>query len=87
MPQTYLSLKEKMTVLDMSKSGKSARKIDEIMKVGKTQIQKIIKERDEIIKSFENNVPDERKKHHYGVKMMLLMNFLINSFVICLLDE
>ena len=64
-----LSLKEKVQLIKESK-GKSQRALGEIFKVGKTQMQQILKGKAEYMTSFEENSPMEKKriclttKHH-----------------------
>jgi IS30 family transposase len=48
-----LTLQERVEVIKMNESGKSARAIAEHFKVGKTQIQSTIKRKAEVLSDFE----------------------------------
>ena len=58
-----LTLKEKVAVLEYMKRnpGSSSRKISSVFNCGKTQIQSILRTKDEILDEFEKNGPDNRK--------------------------
>lgn len=56
-----LTLDDRVRVIELSKL-KSARKIADEMGVGKTQIQKILKRKAEVLQDVENNVSGDRKR-------------------------
>ena len=56
-----LSLKKKVQLIKESK-GKSQRALAEIFKVGKTQVQQILKRKAEYMTAFEENSPSEKKR-------------------------
>ena len=60
-----LNLKEKVAVLEYVKKnpGSSSRKISSVFNCGKTQIQNILKTKDEIMDEFEKNGSENRKRH------------------------
>lgn len=60
-----LTLKEKVAVLEYANKnpGSSSRNISSSFNCGKTQIQRILKTKDEIMDEFEKNGPENRKRH------------------------
>ena len=52
-----------MKVLEASERGLSARKISEEFKVGKTQIQDILKNKEVLRKDYEDGAPPEKKRN------------------------
>ena len=50
-----LDLADRLRVIDLSKKNKSALSVVDKFGAGKTQIQSIIKNKDNIIKDYENN--------------------------------
>jgi len=61
-PKT-LSLKDKLVVIEKSEKGLSGRKIAEDMKVGKTQIQRILQNKEALLKEAEAGVPLAKKRN------------------------
>ena len=57
-----LDLADRVRVIELSKNNKSARSIADDFGVGKTQIQSIIKNKDNIMKDYENNCNQGRKR-------------------------
>lgn len=60
--RTILSLAQRVKVLDMSSGGKSAQKIAEELGVGKTQIQAIIRDRENVLKDVAAGVPSSNQR-------------------------
>lgn len=60
-----LTLKQKIDVINKSKSGVSSRKLAEEFNVGRTQIQNIVKRKSEFIDDFESNVGQDRKRRRH----------------------
>ena len=61
MTQLPTVLEGKVQLIEESK-GKSQRALAEIFKVGKTQLQQILKRKAEYMTAFEENSPSEKKK-------------------------
>jgi predicted DNA-binding protein YlxM (UPF0122 family) len=58
-----LTLQERVEVIKMNESGKSARAIAEHFKVGKTQIQSTIKRKAEVLSDFEMSAPLSKRRN------------------------
>lgn len=56
-----LTLDERILVIERSKT-KSTRKIAEEFKIGRTQVQNILKRKAELMTDYENNAPGDRKR-------------------------
>ena len=57
-----LTLEERVKVINLSSSGKSCKKIAEELRVGKTQIQFIVKRKAEVLEEYESNASLNRKR-------------------------
>lgn len=62
--RNVLTLKQKVEVIDYvnKNPGSSSRKVSNVFKCGKTQIQSILKNKDEIMGEYEKNCPGNRKR-------------------------
>ena len=60
-----LTLKQKVDVVDYVKKnpGTGSRKVADVFKCGKTQIQCVLRHKDEIMDEFAKNAPESRKRH------------------------
>lgn len=52
--RVFLNLEQRIEVLREYENGKSARKLAELFNCGRTQINKVIKEKDWILKEYED---------------------------------
>ena len=61
-----LCLARKVEVIEYRKKNPilGSRKITEVFKCGRTQIQNIIKNKETILSEYEANAPASRKRHH-----------------------
>ncbi|GBN04906.1 hypothetical protein AVEN_221376-1 [Araneus ventricosus] len=74
--RVFLNLEQRIEILRQHENGKSARKLAELFYCGRTQINKIIKEKDLILKEYEDF------KFH-GVKRMRYEKYVdINEAVL-----
>lgn len=63
--KTVLSIPDKAKSIELSEKGLSSRKISEIFKCGKTQINNVLKRKREVLEDLECNVDPERKRWHH----------------------
>ena len=60
-----LTLEQRVEALKFLEQGKSSRDVTNIMGVGRTQIQNILKRKAEVLSEFESNAaPDRKRKRH-----------------------
>jgi IS30 family transposase len=57
-----LTLSERVEAIKLHDGGKSSRDVAQIMDVGRTQIQQIIKRKSEVLNDYESNVSNDRKR-------------------------
>ena len=58
----FLTLVERVKVIELNNKNRSARKIAEDFGVGKTQVQNILKRKAEVLEEYENNISGARKR-------------------------
>lgn len=63
--RTVLSIQDKAKAIELSEKGLSSRKISEIFKCGKTQINNVLKHKREVLEDLECNVDPERKRRRH----------------------
>lgn len=63
--RTVLSIQDKAKAIELSEKGLSSRKISEIFKCGKTQINNVLKRKNEVLEDLECNVDPERKRRRH----------------------
>lgn len=63
--RTVLSIQDKAKAIELSEKGLSSRKISEIFKCGKTQINNVLKRKNEVLEDLECNVDLERKRRRH----------------------
>lgn len=63
--RTVLSIQDKAKAIELSEKGLSSRKISEIFKCGKTQINNVLKRKREVLEDLECNVDPERKRRRH----------------------
>ena len=74
MSRKVLTLSERVEAIKLHDGGKSSRDVAQIMGVGRTQIQQIIKRKSEVLDNYESNVSNDRKrKRHILVLSTLLV--------------
>ena len=61
-PRKVLPLKERIEAVQLSRQGKSARQIALELGVGRTQVQNILKNKEEILRVYEGGVPSGQKR-------------------------
>ena len=72
-----LTLKEKYHAIELHSSGKSCAKIALELKCGKTQIQKLVKRKADVLEEYENNNIGDKKR----IKLKATGNEEINNLV------
>ena len=65
MSRKVLTFSERVKAITLHDGGKSSRDVAQIMGVGRTQIQQIIKRRSEVLEDYENNVSSDRKRKRH----------------------
>ena len=66
MSRKVLTLSERVEAIKLHDSGKSSQDVAQIMGVGRTQIQPIIKRKSEVLDDYESNVSNNRKRIFFG---------------------
>ena len=64
MSRKVLTLSERVEAIKLHNGGKSSRDVAQIMGVGRTQIQQIIKRKSEVLDDYESNVSNDRKRRN-----------------------
>jgi IS30 family transposase len=57
-----LTLSKRVEDIKLHDGGKSSRDVAQIMGIGRTQIQQIIKRKSEVLDDYESNVSNDRKR-------------------------
>ena len=65
MSRKVLTLSERIEAIKLHNVGKSSRDVAQIMGVGRTQNQQIIKRKREVLDDYESNVSNDRKRKRY----------------------
>ena len=65
MSRKVLTLSERIEAIKLHDGGKSSRDIAQIMAVGRTQIQHIIKRKSEVLDDYESKVSNDRKRKRH----------------------
>jgi IS30 family transposase len=65
MSRKVLTLSERVEAIKLHDGGKSSRDVAQIMGVGRTQIQQIIKRKSEVLDDYESNVSNDRKRKRH----------------------
>ena len=66
MSRKVLTLSVRVEAIKLHDSGKSSQDVAQIMGVGRTQIQPIIKRKSEVLDDYESNVSNDRKRIFFG---------------------
>ena len=68
MSRKVLTLSERVEAIKLHDGGKSSRDVAQIMGVGRTQIQQIIKRKSKVLDDYQSNVSNnwKRKRHKTG---------------------
>ena len=64
MSRKVLTLSERIEAIKLHNGGKSSRDVAQIMGVGRTQIQQIIKWKSEVLDDYESNISNDRKRQN-----------------------
>ena len=62
MSRKMLTLSERIEAIKLHDGGKCSLDVAQIMGVGRTQIQQIIKRKSEVLDDYESNVSNDRKR-------------------------
>ena len=62
MSRKVLTLFERVEAIKLHDDGKSSRDVAQIMGIGRTQIQQIIKRKSEVLDDYESNVSNDQKR-------------------------
>jgi IS30 family transposase len=62
MSRKVLTLSERVEAIKLHDDGKSSLDVAQIMGIGRTQIQQIIKRKSEVLDDYESNVSNDRKR-------------------------
>ena len=62
MSRKVLTLSERVEAIKLHDDGKSSLDVAQIMGIGRTQIQQIIKRKSEVLDDYESNVSNDQKR-------------------------
>ena len=65
MSRKVLTLSERVEAIKLHDGGKSSRDVAQIMGIGRTQIQQIIKRKSEVLDDYESKVSNNRKRKRH----------------------
>ena len=65
MSRKVLTLSKRVEDIKLHDGGKSSRDVAQIMGIGRTQIQQIIKRKSEVLDDYESNVSNDRKRKRH----------------------
>ena len=65
MSRKVLTLSERVEAIKLHDGGKSSRDVAQIMGIGRTQIQQIIKRKSEVLDDYQSNVSNNRKRKRH----------------------
>ena len=68
MSRKVLTLSERVEAIKLHDDGKSSRDVAQIMGIGRTQIQQIIKRKSEVHDDYESNVSNDRKRKRHKTR-------------------
>ena len=71
-----LTLSERAEAIKLHDGGKSSRDVAQIMGVGRTQIQQIIKRKSKVIDHYESNVSNDRKRKSFNSGIFVILKKL-----------
>jgi IS30 family transposase len=76
MSRKVLTLSERAEAIKLHDGGKSSRDVAQIMGVGRTQIQQIIKRKSKDIDHYESNVSNDRKRKSFNSGIFVILKKL-----------
>ena len=76
MSRKVLTLSERAEAIKLHDGGKSSRDVAQIMGVGRTQIQQIIKRKSKVIDHYESNVSNDRKRKSFNSGIFVILKKL-----------
>jgi transposase len=71
-----LTLSERVEAIKLHDGGKSSRDVAQIMDVGRTQIQQIIKRKSEVLDDYESNISNDRKRKSFNSGIFVILKKL-----------
>ena len=71
-----LTLSERAEAIKLHDGGKSSRDVAQIMGVGRTQIQQIIKRKSKVLDHYESNVSNDRKRKSFNSGIFVILKKL-----------
>ena len=71
-----LTLSERVEAIKLHDGGKSSRDVAQIMGVGRTQIQQIIKRKSKVLDHYESNVSNDRKRKSFNSGIFVILKKL-----------
>ena len=71
-----LTLSERVKAIKLHDGGKSSRDVAQIMDVGRTQIQQIIKRKSEVLDDYESNISNDRKRKSFNSGIFIILKKL-----------
>ena len=71
-----LTLSERVEAIKLHDGGKSSRDVAQIMDVGRTQIQHIIKRKSEVLDDYESNISNDRKRKSFNSGIFVILKKL-----------
>jgi IS30 family transposase len=76
MLRKVLTLSERAEAIKLHDGGKSSRDVAQIMGVGRTQIQQIIKRKSKVLDHYESNVSNDRKRKSFNSGIFVILKKL-----------
>ena len=76
MSRMVLTLSERVEAIKLHDGGKSSRDVAQIMDVGRTQIQQIIKRKSEVLDDYESNISNDRKRKSFNSGIFVILKKL-----------
>jgi transposase len=70
------TLSERVEAIKLHDGGKSSRDVAQIMDVGRTQIQQIIKRKSEVLDDYESNISNDRKRKSFNSGIFVILKKL-----------
>ena len=76
MSRMVFTLSERVEAIKLHDGGKSSRDVAQIMDVGRTQIQQIIKRKSEVLDDYESNISNDRKRKSFNSGIFVILKKL-----------
>ena len=81
MSRKVLTLSERVEAIKLHDGGKSSRDVAQIMGIGRTQIQQIIKRKSEVLDDYESNVSNigrEKDTNSFNSGIIVILKKIVN---------